>query len=120
LSDFFGGNMVGISAQVSLYPLGLDDLSPTIDEVLWILREYGLDVNPGLMSSLIAGDDKTVFTALQAAFRHVASQGQVVMVVTFSNACPLPTVQSGSQDYLPKESIDKDQQDVREDKNHER
>jgi len=70
------------------------------------------------MSSLIAGDDKTVFAGLQAAFRHVASQGQVVMVMTFSNACPLPTAQSGIHDNLPKESIDKDQEDVGEDKGY--
>jgi tRNA-Thr(GGU) m(6)t(6)A37 methyltransferase TsaA len=40
------------------------------------------------MSSVIAGDDAAVFAALQEAFRRVAEQGQVVMVVTFSNACP--------------------------------
>jgi tRNA-Thr(GGU) m(6)t(6)A37 methyltransferase TsaA len=43
------------------------------------------------MSSVIRGDDAAVFAALQEAFRRVASQGQVVMVVTFSNACPVPS-----------------------------
>jgi uncharacterized protein YqgV (UPF0045/DUF77 family) len=82
--------MTRISAQVSLYPLGQADLSPAIEEALHIFREHGLDVNPGLMSTLISGDDAVVFSALQAAFQRVAGQGRVVLVVTFSNACPLP------------------------------
>jgi uncharacterized protein YqgV (UPF0045/DUF77 family) len=82
--------MIGISAQVSLYPLGQEDLSPAIDEALRIFREHGLDVDPGSMSTLISGDDKILFAALQAAFQRAASRGQAVMVVTFSNACPMP------------------------------
>jgi tRNA-Thr(GGU) m(6)t(6)A37 methyltransferase TsaA len=89
--------MIGISAQVSLYPLGQEDLSPAIDEALRIFREYGLDVNPGSMSTLVSGGDETVFVALQAAFRRAAGQGRVVMVVTFSNACPGPETEVESQ-----------------------
>ena len=82
--------MIAITAQVSLYPLGQAALSPAIDEALRILREHGLDVEVGTMSSLIAGEETTVFTALQSAFSRVAEQGPVVMVATFSNACPTP------------------------------
>jgi uncharacterized protein YqgV (UPF0045/DUF77 family) len=82
--------MIDISAQVSLYPLGKKGLSPAIDEALRIFRERGLAVNPGSMSTLISGDNETVFAALQAAFQHAAGEDRVVMVVTFSNACPLP------------------------------
>ena len=42
------------------------------------------------MSSLITGDDDTLFAALREAFVQVAGQVQVVMVAAFSNACPLP------------------------------
>jgi uncharacterized protein YqgV (UPF0045/DUF77 family) len=82
--------MNGITAQVSLYPLGQEDLSPVIDEALRIFREHGLDVNPGPMSTLIVGEEQAIFAALQAAFRRAAGQERVVMVVTFSNACPSP------------------------------
>ncbi len=82
--------MIGIAAQVSLYPLRQASLSPAIDEALQIFQEHGLSVEPGAMSTLITGDDAAVFAALQKAFRRVAEQGQVVMVVTFSNACPVP------------------------------
>lgn len=81
---------MGISAQISLYPLRVARLSPAIDEVLGLFRERGLDVIPGPMSSVITGDDAAVFGALQEAWEHTAGQAEVVMVVTFSNACPLP------------------------------
>jgi tRNA-Thr(GGU) m(6)t(6)A37 methyltransferase TsaA len=82
--------VTGISAQVSLYPLGQVSLSPVIGEALQVFREYGLDVKPGAMSSLIVGEDETVFDALREAFRRAAGRGPVVMVTTFSNACPVP------------------------------
>jgi uncharacterized protein YqgV (UPF0045/DUF77 family) len=81
--------VIGIAAQVSLYPLRQASLSLAIDEALQIFREHGLDVELGAMSTLIAGDDAAIFAALQEAFRRVAEQGQVVMVVTLSNACPM-------------------------------
>lgn len=82
--------MNGITAQVSLYPLKQASLSPAIDETLRILREHHLEVEEGLMSSLVSGEDTEVFAALQKAFRRIVAQGAVVMVVTFSNACPAP------------------------------
>ena len=87
--------MISIAAQVSLYPLRQASLSPAIDEALQIFREHGLSVEPGAMSTLITGDDAAIFAALQEAFRRVAEQGQVVMVVTFSNACPVPGKMAG-------------------------
>ena len=82
--------MIGIAAQVSLYPLRQETLSPAIEEALDVFQAHGLHVEPGAMSSLITGDDAVLFAALQEAFVRVAGQGQVVMVATFSNACPLP------------------------------
>ena len=75
-------------AQVSLYPLRQESLSPAIEEVLRIFREHGLEVEPGPMSSLISGEDGAIFAALRNAFARAAELGEVVMVVTLSNACP--------------------------------
>jgi len=80
----------GITAQVSLYPLRQESLAPAIGEALQIFRESALEVEPDTMSTLLIGDDTTIFAALQEAFCQAAKQGQVVMVVTFSNACPVP------------------------------
>jgi len=42
------------------------------------------------MSTSLVGDDAATFAALEEAFRRAAGQGHVVMVATFSNACPVP------------------------------
>lgn len=82
--------MIGITAQVSLYPLRQESLSQLIEEALKTFQAYGLQVEPGAMSTLLTGEDVTIFAALQKAFHRAAEQGHVVLVVTFSNACPLP------------------------------
>jgi uncharacterized protein YqgV (UPF0045/DUF77 family) len=82
--------MVSVSAQVSIYPLRQEHISPAIAKVQVIFQEHGLDTNPGPMSTLILGSGETVFAALQNAFERVSELGPVVMVVTLSNACPLP------------------------------
>jgi uncharacterized protein YqgV (UPF0045/DUF77 family) len=79
-----------ITAQVSLYPLRQESLAPVIDETLQVFREAALEVEPDTMSTLLFGDETTIFAALQQAFHHAAEQSQVVMVVTFSNTCPVP------------------------------
>lgn len=83
----------GVSAQVSLYPLREAVLGPSIDEALRVFREYGLEVEPGAMSSLITGGSTAVFSALEAAFKAVAARGYVVMTVTVSNGCPVAQLQ---------------------------
>jgi tRNA-Thr(GGU) m(6)t(6)A37 methyltransferase TsaA len=100
--------VVGIAAQVSLYPLRQATLSLAIDEALQIFRDHGLDVEPSAMSTMITGDDAAVFAALQGAFRRVAGQGQVVMVVTFSNACPVRAKKEGAITYSPIGHVEND------------
>lgn len=78
-----------ISAQISLYPLRQASLSPAIDKTLVILKERGLDVSAGPMSTVISGDDSVILEAIKDAFRATSEQGDVVMVVTLSNACPV-------------------------------
>jgi uncharacterized protein YqgV (UPF0045/DUF77 family) len=91
--------MTGIAAQVSLYPLRQASLSPAIEEAVRIFRKHGLEVEPGPMSTIITGDDEAIFAALQEAFCSIAEQGQVVMIVTFSNACPAPSRSTKSIAY---------------------
>jgi uncharacterized protein YqgV (UPF0045/DUF77 family) len=78
-----------ISAQVSLYPLRQQSLSPAIDRTLAVFRSRDLQVAPGPMSSVVSGEDDVLFAALKEAFRAACAGGDVVMAVTFSNACPV-------------------------------
>jgi uncharacterized protein YqgV (UPF0045/DUF77 family) len=79
--------MSELAAQVSLYPLGQEDLSPMIDEVLRVLKQHGLHVETGPMSTLLYGDDDVLFAALHEAAAAAARLGKMVMVITVSNAC---------------------------------
>ncbi len=90
---------IGISAQVSLYPLRQRELGPAIDMALTTFRQHGLEVSPGPMSTMVSGSADVLFRALQEAFSAAAAAGDVVMSVTFSNACPVPPRADGSQSF---------------------
>jgi uncharacterized protein YqgV (UPF0045/DUF77 family) len=77
-----------ISAQISLYPLRQESLAEPIEELLTTLRSRGLDVRPGIMSTLVVGEVDALLGGLAQAFQEVTDRSLVVMVATFSNACP--------------------------------
>ncbi len=79
-----------ISAQVSIYPLRQERLTPAIRAVTAALEARGLDPEVGPMSTQVTGAADTLFAALGEAFVRAASTGQVVMTITVSNACPVP------------------------------
>jgi uncharacterized protein YqgV (UPF0045/DUF77 family) len=78
-----------MSAQISVYPLRQDHLSPAIETVRRALEAHGLQPEVGPMSTLVTGAVEDVFAALQEAFTQAAATGQVVMTITLSNACPI-------------------------------
>jgi len=80
----------GTAAQVSVYPLRQDDLSPSIDAAIEAFRVAGLGYQVGPMSTIVWGEADKLFRALKDAFDATAALGEVVMVITLSNACPLP------------------------------
>lgn len=80
--------MALMMAQVSIYPLREKEIGPAIEKAWDIFQEHGLDVHPGPMSTRIVGDEDAVFAALQDAFHTTGSGTDLVMVATFSNACP--------------------------------
>lgn len=76
------------SAQISIYPLRQERLSPAVQAVSEALEARGLRAEVGPMSTLVTGEAAEVFDALQEAFAKAAASGHVVMTVTLSNACP--------------------------------
>ena len=79
-----------VSAQIAIYPLRQDRLTPAVEAVQQALRDHGLRAVPGPMSTYVVGDDQAIFAALREAFAQASSLGHVVMTVTLSNACPIP------------------------------
>lgn len=78
-----------ISAQVSLYPLRQEHLSPAIAVVRGAFERHDLHPHVGPMSTLVTGGVEEVFAALHEAFVEATATGHVVMTVTLSNACPV-------------------------------
>ncbi len=77
-----------VSAQVAIYPLRQDRLTPAITAVSRALAAGGLRPEVGAMSTTVAGEAAIVFRALEQAFVEAGALGHVVMTVTVSNACP--------------------------------
>jgi len=79
---------MNVQAEISLYPLRTGELGQSIDSFLGDLEAAGLTVQPGKMSSTVSGDVDAVFSTIRTAFKAVAEDGQVVLVMKVSNACP--------------------------------
>jgi len=77
-----------LQAEVSLYPLRTEKLGPPIRDFADALKQAGLTVRTGAMSTSVAGESEAVFGGLRAAFDAVAGGHSVVLLVKASNACP--------------------------------
>ena len=80
-----------ISAQISLYPLKQQRLSPAIEEAWRTIEKKHLDLQKGGMSTVVNGPVERVFAAIQEVFLGAAEKGPLSMVVTYSNTCPIET-----------------------------
>jgi uncharacterized protein YqgV (UPF0045/DUF77 family) len=78
-----------VSAQVAIYPLRQERLTPAITAVSRALEAAGLRPQLGAMSTMVTGEAVAVFRALEEAFAEAGAIGHVVMNVTVSNACPV-------------------------------
>ena len=76
-----------IQAEVSLYPLKTDKIGVVIESFNGDLKDAGLDVHEAAMNTKLTGNVDEVFAALGEAFKHVANDHQVVLVLKASNAC---------------------------------
>lgn len=79
-----------VGTQVSLYPLGQRDLTPAIQDIWEALDEAGVEKQAGPMSTLVFGEDQVVLEALRQGFERATQRGPAVMVITLTNACPMP------------------------------
>ncbi len=81
---------MAVSAQVSLYPLGQQDIGPPVEAAIAGFRRHPVTVWEGPMSTMLAGELDDVLAAVRDAFASAAETGEAVMVVTLSNGCPVP------------------------------
>lgn len=74
-----------IQAEVSLYAMGEVDLVPAVYEFVRRLERDGLDVEPGPMSTLVAGESGLVFEAVREAYEDAARGGRRALVIKIMN-----------------------------------
>lgn len=79
-----------VSAQIAVYPLRQERLTPSVEAVRHALLDHGLEPQSGPMSTYVVGEGQAVFAALQDAFTRTSGIGHVVLTITISNACPIP------------------------------
>ena len=91
---------MNVQAEVSLYPLRTPTCWEAVERFVECLREGGLDVRTGPMSSHVRGQSTEIFPALAEAFERAALQGDVVLTLKVSNACP--SAVEGGPDPAPK------------------
>ena len=96
-----------LQAELSLYPLRTRELAPSIASFLRGLAGRGVSVDPGPMSTLVAGDSRAVFRAISRGFDEVAKGDEVVLTAKVSNACPSSGKESRSNTIVGKESLGK-------------
>jgi len=77
-----------VQAEVSLYPLRTPHLAEPIEQFVGQLRQEGLDLQLGPISTHITGNSDLLFATLSKAFKEIAKDYNVVLLLTVSNACP--------------------------------
>lgn len=78
------------TAQVSVYGVGDGNLNAAVEATINVVRSSGLPYTVGRTHTLIDADDDTVlFHTLRALYQAATAEGEVVVVATISNACPL-------------------------------
>lgn len=76
------------SAQISVYPLKQEHLSPAVEAVRDALVKHQLTPQVGPMSTVVSGESGAVLAALAEAFAEAAKNGRVVMSITMSSPIP--------------------------------
>lgn len=73
--------------ELSLYPLGTNNIGAAVGTFISVLRERGLEISTGPMSSTVYGDSGALFGAVSDAYAAACAAGGVVLVIKASNAC---------------------------------
>ena len=79
---------MNVQAEVSLYPLRVGDLAGVIHGFIHHLKEAGLEVESGPISTWVAGESADIFRVICEAWEKTAEACEATLVVKVSNAAP--------------------------------
>ncbi len=77
-----------IQAELSLYPLRTGHIGNIISRFAEELRANGIKPETGAMSTVVKGECRMVFTAVERAFEACGDKADIVLIFKASNACP--------------------------------
>ena len=79
---------MNIQAELSLYPLRTKHIGNIISRFAEELRANGLKPETGAMSTIVKGERRLVFAAVERAFEACGDKADIVLIFKASNACP--------------------------------
>lgn len=77
-----------VSVEISYYPLS-ENFSQPVNELIEMLDESGLKVEPGKMSTLLIGPYFDVFKLLETSLFVLFEKYPSVFTLKMSNSCPV-------------------------------
>lgn len=77
-----------LGCQFSVYPLRQADVDEPVQAAIRAAAATGCTVRVGNLSTLLAGDEDRVFSALRAAFRAAQRHGPAVLTATLAAGIP--------------------------------
>jgi len=79
---------MNIQAELSLYPLRTKRVGDVISQFAEELRTNGLEPKTGAMSTIVKGEGRLVFAAVERAFEVCGDKADIILIFKASNACP--------------------------------
>ena len=79
---------MNIQAELSLYPLRTVHIGNIISRFAEELHANGLKPETGAMSTVVKGECRMVFAAVERAFEACGGKADIVLIFKASNACP--------------------------------
>ncbi|MFH1476518.1 MAG: YkoF family thiamine/hydroxymethylpyrimidine-binding protein [Verrucomicrobiota bacterium] len=76
-----------IQTELSLYPLRTAHIGNIIARFAEELRASGLNPKTGAMSTIVRGECRLVFAAIERAFATCGDKTDIVLVLKAGNAC---------------------------------
>jgi uncharacterized protein YqgV (UPF0045/DUF77 family) len=76
-----------ITVEISYYPLDQEYETPVLDFILLLQEESKVKVEPGHMSTLIAGEYEDVMNLLSESIRPFMEKMPSVFALRITNAC---------------------------------
>lgn len=74
-----------ICAEVSVYPQNTQKANEIITDAIGKLKQQSVQCKVGTVSTHVDGNDEQVWQCVKSAWDSAKSEGEVSMVVTFSN-----------------------------------